>query len=424
MNASDLGEGIVPDELPRHVPPTPGLRKDFKPWHRVRKQFIRERQWNEQVHTLAKRHLRRDLQKEETKWGESGEQGGETAAPPPEEVRIERPLRCLLIPGDDLLDVRSLWGELQSEGFYITFLGFNNTVSSDERRRQMDVAESAVTQLSKVCKRSHVIGDSFQNIGRENTQAYHYFRQYGPYDVVNLDMCDTLVPRGRQGEMDANFTAIHRLLAYQVANQKEPWLLFVTTQVEHETAHQEEIDKLAKHTRNNSDLYKGFSEALAKLIPAAAYEGKEHALDISKCAPEHLIQVFGVVLGKWLMSILASASPRCSIRLLPSYRYVIKGPVEMLSLSYLITPHYASPIDTSGVSSLKPSTPAIPTEAESAVDLATKAAAIGQVDNLLMADQQLRDQLANRKAKLLAAAGYDSDAYLKWVADGERDADK
>ena len=98
-------------------------------------------------------------------------------------------------------------------------------------------------------------------------------------------------------------------------------------------------------------------------------------------------------------------------------------PRRMARLSYLITPHYAPPIDTSGVSSLKPSTPAIPTEAESAVDLAKRAAAIGQVDDLLVADQQLRDQLASRKAKLLAAVGYDSDSYLKWVADGEREAD-
>src|SRR4051794_36275087 len=107
MSESDLAEGIVQAEAPRHLtPPTPA-RRDFKSWHRVRKQFIRERQWNHEIFHLAQR-LRRELHRKETNWG--GETESETTLTEiPESVRIDRPLRFLTLPGEELLDVRSLW---------------------------------------------------------------------------------------------------------------------------------------------------------------------------------------------------------------------------------------------------------------------------------------------------------------------------
>src|SRR5260221_7542665 len=117
---SDFVDDIVPKELPQHVL----LRRDFKPWHRVRKQFIRERQWNQQISRFVDRHLARDLQTEENQWSVSTDSGSGVAAAVPETVRIDRPLRCLVIPGDDFLDVRSMWHKLLGRNWFIEFLGF------------------------------------------------------------------------------------------------------------------------------------------------------------------------------------------------------------------------------------------------------------------------------------------------------------
>jgi hypothetical protein len=397
MSDSDLGNDIVPNELPRHTPLSAALRKDFKPWHRVRKQFIRERQWNHEILFLAQRHLRREP---------------------------ERPLHCLVLPSDELLDVRCLWEALQRDGCGLRFLGFNNTISTDERRRKMDVAENAITQLAKVCQDSHVVGDYFQDIARHNTQAYRLFRQYGPYDVVNLDLCDSLVPRGKPGEMESNYSALHRLLCYQLERQRTPWLLFATTQVDRDSANQPEINKLAQPTRANCDQHKDFREALAKLIPQGAFLSNDHTLDISHLNAGQLVHVFGIVFGKWLMHPLAQASPRCAIRLVPSYRYTIKSDsnVQMLSLGFLITPHYTPPVDAAGVSLLQPTVRTFPSELESALGLVSTAADIRDVDQMLKADPTLREQLTNSKADLLASVNYDRNKYLRWVADGEREA--
>lgn len=397
MSDSDLGDDIVPSELPRHIPTPVTLRRDFKAWHRVRKQFIRERQWNHEILFLARRHVRRD---------------------------VERPVRCLVLPGDDLLDIRSLWQALQCEDRELRFLGFNNTIRSEARRRQMDIAESAVAQLTKVCKDSHVAGDSFQDIARHNTQAYLLFRNYGPFDVVNLDLCDSLLPRGKTGEMETNYSALHRLLCYQLERQRTPWLLFATTQVDRESANQPEINKLAQPIRANCDQHNTFAEALATLIPHSAFQSREHTLNISYLTASQLVNVFGVILGKWLMHPLAASSPRCAVQLLPSYRYSImtQPNVEMLSLGFLIVPHFAPPLDQAGVSKLQPQTRQFPNELESAIDLVTTAAGIRDVDQILGGDQSLRERLTNSSADLLAAASYDRDEYLRWVANGEREA--
>jgi hypothetical protein len=397
MSDSDLGDGIVPDELPKHSSLSATLRKDFKPWHRVRKQFIRERQWNHEIRFLAQRYLRRE---------------------------VNRPVRCLVLPGEDLLDVRCVWRGLQGEGCEIRFLGFNNAAMAQERRRHLDVAENAVTQLSKICKDSHVISDAFQNIARKSTNAFQSLRNYGPFDVVNLDLCDSLIPRGKPGEMEANYSALHQLFCFQLERQRTPWLLFATTQVDRESANQPEINKLAQPLRENCNQHGNFADALEKLIPRAAFESTGHALDISGLDVNQLTNLFGVMLGKWLMRPLAQSSPRCSVKLLPSYRYTIRPDtnVAMLSVGFLITPHFAPPVDATGVSTVQTNVREFPGELESAIDLVGVAEGIKDVDAILAADAQLKDALTNSSADLLAEASYDRGEYMRWVADGEREA--
>ena len=397
MSDSDLNEGIVPDELPKHSSLSASLQKKFKPWHRVRKQYIREHQWNHEISFWAKRYFRREA---------------------------ERPVRCLVLPGEDLLDVRCLRRGLQREGCELRFLGFNNSAEAQERRRRLDVAENAVTQLSKIAKDSHVISDAFQNIAKKSTSAYQSLRSYGPFDVVNLDLCDSLIPRGKVGEMEANYSAIHQLLCYQLERQKTPWLLFATTQVDRETAYQPEINKLAQPLRDNCNQHDSFADELEKLIPRAAFESVKHALDISPLDASQLINVFGVLLGKWLMLTLAVSSPRCSVKLLPSYRYSIKPDtnVEMLSVGFLITPYFAPPVDRTGVSNVQTTARQFPSELESAIGMVSVAAEIRDVDSILARDSGLREKLINSSADLLAEASYDRAAYILWVADGEIEA--
>lgn len=417
---SDLADDIVQGEVPKHLPPPGAPRTEFKAWHRVRKHFIRERQWNHEINHLAQRR-RRVLQTDESEWGDHLSDGGVSDDELPEDVRISRPLRLLVLPGDDLLDVRSLWGKLHPQGCYLQFLGFNSSLSSVERQNRMAVTESAVTQLNKICKRSHVSSDRFQDIARENSKAYRGFREYGPYDVVNLDLCDSLVPRGRPQETEDYYSAIHQLLNYQLNHQTEPWLLFVTTQVDRDTVDQSAIDRLAKPMRRNCDQHTEFAEELDSIVPSDSFKSTAYQFDLSHVDQTQLVGVFGVILGKWLVDTLGSASPPCSVTLLRSYRYVIHKDknVQMLSLGFLIKPHRSPPVDPSGLSRLKPKISEFPSELDTALGILTIAKEIKDVDELLREDPDAHSSLAEGQADLLAAAGYDRDAYLNWVAEGE-----
>jgi hypothetical protein len=197
--------------------------------------------------------------------------------------------------------------------------------------------------------------------------------------------------------------------------------LFVTTQVDRGTANQIEINRLAGPTRSNCNQHADFAVALAARLPEAAFRSNEHAFDISHLNAGHLVEVFGVMLGKWLVNILASASPRCTVKLLSSYRYMIRSDmgVEMLSLGFCITPYFAPPVDPTGISDLQLGARTLPSELETALDFISVASCIRDVDQILALDAELRNQLANAKADLLLVAGYDRDAYLRWVADGE-----
>ena len=101
---SDFVDDIVADRLPVHTAPQ---SNDFKPWHRVRKEFIRQLQWNALTSQLIKRRWQQELKQTDDVRAPHDEFVGQ-ASDQPDQLRT-RPLRCLVIPGDDLLDIRALW---------------------------------------------------------------------------------------------------------------------------------------------------------------------------------------------------------------------------------------------------------------------------------------------------------------------------
>ena len=131
---------------------TPRRRAEFQPWHKVRKQYIRQRQWNKLTSRMVDRYLKSQLQNDAADWSvaeEDAEAVG-TSAEVPESVRVDRPLRCLVIPGNDLLDLRSLWKEHLPHNCFIRYLGFNEVQGSDQRGTRVHVANNEVTSLARV----------------------------------------------------------------------------------------------------------------------------------------------------------------------------------------------------------------------------------------------------------------------------------
>ncbi len=407
---SDFVDEIVQSKLPQHTSPA---RDDFQPWHKVRKQFIREKQWNLLVSEMVRRYLKRQLQTDTTDWL-ADEEESDRSSEIPEGVILDRPLRCLVIPGDDLLDLRSLYKDTRPFNCYIKYLGFNQGQGSDQKRTRVDVANNEVTSLKEVASNSTVAPDQFQSIASTKSQAYRYMKDYGPFHVVNLDLCDSLFP---SLTVDAKYySAIHRLAEYQMKSQTVPWLLFITTQIEPSQVSVPDFSKMCTPTQHNLRAHPDFAERLASVLPPEALQDDGAIVVISQLNDEQMIFVFGVALGKWLISLGATSSPTWVVEMLRSYRYAIRRDpfVEMLSLAFQFLPKFSPPIDKTGLSKLFVSASQPSSELDSALKLLTAVGKIGDVDLLLKADPDLCSAMEKASADLLESAGYDRERYLEW----------
>ena len=100
-DTESLSDDIVPD-VPTHA----SFHREFAPWHKVRKEYVRREQWNKLIIRYVDRNLSSEI--------------------------AQHPLSCLVIPGDDLLDIRSLLRDTENHGYPVSYLGFNSRhVESD-----------------------------------------------------------------------------------------------------------------------------------------------------------------------------------------------------------------------------------------------------------------------------------------------------
>jgi hypothetical protein len=404
---SDIADGIIPEHRPEHIAPP---RAEFLPWHKVRKQYIRSFQWNKFTKWNIEGKWRSDLQK-----ASSGPSQSNSA------MLVSHPLRCLVIPGNHLLDVRSMWAEIGPLDCFLRYLGFNEGQGSSEVGTEVYVSNNAVTSLAGVLPNSQVLNDRFETIAQNESQAYKYLKDYGPYHVVNLDLCGSMFPNTSQDE-GPYYTALNRLLEYQFAAQKTNWLLFITTRIEPAVVDRGRMQRLCIPTRENFDTNPDFATKMERLLPRAALENDAASVDLGALSEEELIRLFGVAFGKWLLRLGQSPSPKWTVTMRDSFRYDIneeKGSV-MLSLAFEMIPNFAPPVDVTGMSKLELTGKTFPSEAESAVDLAESVANIADVDKKLAEDAGMKMALRDEAADLLASAGFDREKYIQWVEAGER----
>lgn len=407
---SDIGDGIIPDKLPMHSAQSQA-KLIPSPWHKVRKQYIRKNQWNLLVSRSIKRNWRHLKKLSELP-------GLDTST-----MQARDTLNCLVIPGDHLLDVRSLVNAISPHDRIIRYLGFNKSHGSNDKDTAIHIANNSVTSLPGIVTDSQVVRDSFEAIANTTSQAYRYLKTYGPYHVVNLDMCNSMFPN-KVATVSSCYKALKELLTYQFATQSMPWILFITTMVEPGAMDEDGMRNLCKPTRENLDEYVAFANEMATLVPRDAWGiDAANTVNLSGLSEEQLISLFGVAFGKWLLHLGQTASPKWSIRMRPSFRYSINGDkgAVMLSLAFEMTPNFGPPIDSSGMTNSPSPVKTFPSEEQCAIRLAKSVAAINghDVDFLLSQKPNINAQLRDEAADLMESAGFDRPSYLAWVNSGE-----
>lgn len=376
----DLLEGVYQGEIQLELQRHPV--RDFKPWHKPRKHYIRIHQWCELVRELIEEA---DIQKGAT-------------------------LTYLGMPGEDFLDVRSVHGVCERAHVRLRYLGFDSTAPGDGY--ELNLSNHEVCSLPYVDPASLVLRDRLENLAKNQSMASFRTRRFGPFDVLNVDLCDCVGGVGKEGY----FATLQRLFEMQLQARVKPWLLLIATKAERPDIDVGVKAKLLGCIRRNILDNPGFAAALEEKLALTdeglAAEG-EARIDLQHM---HLVNAFVLGLGKWMLQLLMGGRPPIKVALRSgfSYRVGFEEP-NMVSLAFWMQPLVQLAEDQSGIVPQTDLVPTLPTEHELAQELVEAVQRIRDVDRLLHDSPELMQRMIQKSGELLTTARYSIEDYKRWV---------
>ena len=370
----DLASGIFRDVEYARPQTEP---KEFKPWHRPRKQFVRRAQLSALLRRLYEGRGSAD------------------------------PLSYLGLPGTDLIDLRYLHEELcRADDRPLRFLGLNTEARpGNPAHVQLSVSLDEVRRLPNVDAQSEVIHDDFRRIGNPSSIAWSRARRLGPFDVVNIDLCDGFAsdPPQKEGTV---YKALDQLMALQARNPNA-WLLLVTTRIGRGMFDEDAQERLLNLFDRNVKNCEGFSQACEQHLDLDA-----QSVDPETCSEADLVNLMCVAIGKWLSALVQVHAPS-RVQLASTHGYRV-NPVavreDLISLALRVEPVIAASPDAFSLTRPIPDD-----ECSSAEAIVRRAARRRDVDTILEERPELREQLIGEMEHLLANARYDVGGYREWL---------
>jgi hypothetical protein len=279
---------------------------------------------------------------------------------------------------------------------------------------ELNISLDEVKKLELVDPLSDVIPDDFCRLADESSMAFKRTRNLGPYDVINLDLCDGFGSHAPGIMDDTNYNAVAQLLALQVHN-KHPWLLLLTTRAGQCHVHAESLDRLVpKYAQNLVDC-KEFLGASTEAFSIADSALMEEALK----NPTGFLGVFLTSLCKWLAILAMSTNPQSETEVKSVIGYRVDRDCsceDLISIAFCFEPRLARVSDPLGLVSQ-------PTQSIDECKIATQAlrrvAKLVNADHILERDQAVRKEMTDSTALLLEIARYEKDEYYKWVKETE-----
>ena len=375
----DLTSGIFGDF--EYVLPQTEPRK-FRPWHKPRKQFVRREQLSALLLNL---YENRDP---------------------------EVPLRYLGLPGTDLIDLRYLYNQLCRENRRpLCFLGFNTEAQpGNPAHVQLSVSLDEVLRLPSVIPQSLVLPDDFRLVGNKNSVAWSWAKQLGPFDIVNIDLCNGLASDSPQKE-GSIYKALAQLMALQT-RKLDPWLLLISSRIGRGKFDADAEQKLIDVFRRNVAECEGFAEVCMKYLKLDV-----QSIDPATCSEGDLLNLMPAAISKWL-SALGQANGPSRVELASTQGYQVDpcaGREDLVSLALRFDPVIEAPTDV-----FSPTPPAPVDECKTAKNILRRSACRLNVDTILKQDPEMNEELITETEELLALARYEVAGYRKWLTSGAR----
>ncbi|WP_442770180.1 PP_RS20740 family protein [Zoogloea ramigera] len=411
----ESAESELADFLPERPALEPPARREFKPWHKPRKQYIRQFQWCQAINDLV----------------------GSTFFPPDNRV-----LRYLSLPSEDMLDIRTLADSLSS-GLKLKYLGFYYAKDGSPDDQRMNISEKSVKDLDKIDATSHVARDMLEDAGNEGSAAYQTLVSHAPYHVVNIDLCDHFAAP-RRANVYACIDALKCIANIQHRRAGgNSWLLFLTTRIQPDHFDVQHLRAFVLAIKENVGASKEFKEKLTEafMIQAEDLLGKldQIASMLEKISPdaarkarlseedktavrtavssiisqEDFRKFFCIGFGKWLLTYLAASPPGTKVEMLPSYHYEVgTESQDMLSLAFKCTPQIQPLQDRFNLASPTRSTGNAPIdEPKQGIQIINRTIRLTDLDSLLSNDPEKMNEMIDSSMYYLRLADYDVSEY-------------
>ncbi|QIP03937.2 PP_RS20740 family protein [Bradyrhizobium symbiodeficiens] len=356
-------------------------KKSFHPWHKPRKQYVRMEQWSYYIAELAD-----------------------------ELPGSNRTLTYFGLPGDDLLDIRCFGSTIcEPRSMKLRFLGFNNSADAQSQdQTDLNISLDEVSKSPSYDPQSDIIPHDIRELVNDSSVAWQRTFQIGPYDVINLDLCDGFGAQSPGTFNKTYYNMVSRLLSVQ-ARRKDPWLLLLTTRVGKAHVNRETLDRLAELYQTNLDDCRPF-----RTLSESRYNiGDAGSLAKAKDDEKGVQALFLTGLCKWLIGLSTSQNPPTilEVKNVLGYRVNAGAEVEdMISIAIRFNPTHALAKDPANLA-------AVPPVQFDECELATKALKrIGNlvdVDEYLTSQHEIRNEMVESMCQLLEPARYDCDEYRK-----------
>lgn len=362
-------------------------RKDFKPWHKPRKQFIRKLQWWREIDKLIQTtHFPVD----------------------------SRNFRYLTLPSEDMLDVRILGDSLRKRNLKLKYLGFYCTKSGSPGDIRMNLSENDVKALEEVENSSETVRERLESMADESSIGFSKLAEHAPFHAVNIDLCNHFASPSAKPPI---IEALSSIAKVQSDKSSGSWLLFLTTRLDNNHFDPSHLDAFIQAIVSNINQSEEFSADLGSFFQAETSKLQDWLGTVTSQPLHTFRDFFCIGLGKWLLRFLGNAYPSIQVEMLPSYFYTVHSGPDMLSLAYRCTPLKAPPRDSFNLvkgSQEPPVTPVV-NEPESARDLIRFTRELADADLQLSGDNTLNEEMIVESEFYLELASYDVSSYREFA---------
>lgn len=390
---SDFLQGVAPKVT---VHTAPMLKVDFAPWHKPRKQWIRDHQWGALIRGIIGKL-------------ELAKQG--------------RSLKYLSLPGVDLLDIRALEDVCTATNVKIKFLGLNyiDRDSHDELAEQA-LSLNEVRSLAYVDPESTLITERLESLCDDASIAsQQVLSAHKSFDVVNIDLCASFA-RNKPGTWSSLYTAIHRLFLHQTFYRTEPWVFLITTRTNKEKVDADAFRRLMSSVGESvaPDLLIEYITGRMGVDPAFVHP---MALTQEMLTSLQHMNCFTASFGIWKLRLLLEGGYKTESHMHPPFLYHVESKdavPDMASMSFWCARLPPAGIDPSGLSGVSGGVSAdrVGQVFEKQSRRAFESTLSGvNLDSLLAEDNNKYQDALARSKDLLRRARYSIDTYDDWVVE-------